>query len=115
METFYFTLGIITALLVVGGVVILLVWRKSEKTSNDLGYVQELISSSNNRVDREIESLNRELDTEINHVMLEVEEKIKSINTDISEIYKTIDSRHDKLESRLLKIFEDGCKPAQKN
>lgn len=98
----YFVSGIIVA-----SVVMVLLGIKDE--INGLKQQVEtfkLQTEVNNSLYKEIEEIHRRVGKENDDIH-------RSIHEQNSEIYRYIDSRHDKLENKLIDIVKNGCEPAK--
>jgi hypothetical protein len=115
METLYFTLGVLTVLVILGVVGMFMVWKKAANAAEEFRSVWDGIDSLANDVGKESENIHRRLDNELQSVERNCNSIDKNMDGKVEEIYRTLDSRLDKLEARLTKIFEDGCKPVQEN
>lgn len=91
-----FVLGVGVALLVWGVVV-------AFKTASKVKEIEKAISEQQDWILRNDELVNRRIDQEVN--------RVNRLHTDSIAF---TDSRVDKLESKLLSVDKDGCKPAKK-
>lgn len=124
METLYSILGILIGMLMVlitlGIVGMVTVWKKAVNTAKEIGFVWKGIDSLNRNLDSDIKSTTEYADrlhTNTEEDVKEIRRQVNSIeidfNRELEEFQKILDSRLDKFENRLTKIFEDGCKPVQ--
>lgn len=113
METLYFTLGVFTVLVILGVVGMFRVWKKAAKTAEETASIWSGINSLSNDLGKEIDGLNRTISDEIKEVYETVHAVERNLDGELNEFQKIMDSRLDKFENRLTKIFEDGCKPVQ--
>jgi len=114
METLYFALGVLTVLVVLGVVGLLMVWKKAASSVDETRSLWDGIDSLANDLAKESENIHRRIDRELQSVEHNCNSIDRNMDGKIEEIYRIMDSRLDKLEQRLTKIFEDGCKPVQK-
>lgn len=120
METLYFTLGVLTVLVILGVVGMFMVWKKAAKTADETASVWSGVDSLNRDLGQEIGNIKNyvdQIDQHNQHNISEIHRSIDSVernlNGELNEFQKIMDSRLDKFENRLTKIFEDGCKPVQ--
>jgi predicted PurR-regulated permease PerM len=114
METLYFALGVLTVLVVLGVVGLLMVWKKAASTVAENISIWDGIDSLANKLAEEVKDIHRRLDGGLESLEHNCSFIDKEVNGKVKEIYSTLDSRLDKLEGRLIKMFEEGCKPVQK-
>ena len=91
-----FVLGVGVALLVWGVVV-------AFKTAKRVKQVDNIIQDIYSVIERNDELVNRRMDQEIDRV-----------NQIANDCIRHTDSRVDRLESKILSVDKDGCKPAKK-
>jgi demethoxyubiquinone hydroxylase (CLK1/Coq7/Cat5 family) len=90
---------------VLGAGVALLVWGVAVafKTASKAKEIEKAISEQQDWILRNDELVNRRIDQEV--------DRVNRLHTDSIAF---TDSRVDKLESKLLSVDKDGCKPAKK-
>lgn len=113
METLYFTLGVLTVLVLLGVVGMLMVWKKAANAAEEARSLWEAIDSLAVDLANAATDIHRRIDDELTKVSYNCDSIDKNLDGKVEEIYRTLDSRLDKLENKLTKIFEDGCKPVQ--
>lgn len=120
METLYFTLGVLTVLVMFGVVGMFMVWKKAANAAEETHSIWNGIDSLNRDFGKDIENVSDyadKLQQETKEELSEIHRRINSseinLNAELNEFQKIMDSRLDKFENRLTKIFEDGCKPVQ--
>ena len=120
METLYFTLGVLTVLVILGVVGMLMVWKKAANAAEEAHSVWNGIDSLNRDLGKEIEKvfnyadkLQKETKEDLSEIHRRIDSSEMNLNAELNEFQKIMDSRLDKFENRLTKIFEDGCKPVQ--
>jgi hypothetical protein len=91
-----FVLGVSIALFIWGVVVVFKTAKLAEQNEQSIRNLEEWLS-------RNDELVNRRIDQEIDRV-----------NQIYNDCIRHTDSRVDKLESKLLSVDKDGCKPAKK-
>ena len=101
IEMLYLILGIVIGLTAVGIIGIVNMRKQISSAEEDIKTVWNGIDSLNTDLGKEIDNIHRILNDELH---------LKNI-----EIHREIDSRIDRLENRLTKMFNDGCKPVQDN
>ena len=114
METLYYVLGVLSALIIIGVAGMFSVAKKANAAAEETQSLWDGIDDLNNDIGKNIDHIERHIDKvqdEFDHRMDSID---KNLHGEIEEIYRVMDSRLDKLEQRLTKIFEDGCKPVQK-
>ena len=66
---------------------------------------------------RDIEHVHREINTKVDEIYREINTKVDEIyqafHQKYLDIYRYIDSRHDKLENKLVDITKNGCEPVK--
>lgn len=115
METIYFVLGVLTVLVALGVVGVFSVWKKAASAADEAHSVWGGIDSLNNDLGREIERLHQHVDItrkELNNDMNDIHLRI---DQEFNELYRNLDSRLDKLEDRLLKMYLEGCEPVKQH
>ena len=120
METLYFTLGVLTVLVILGVVGMFMVWKKAANAAEELHSLWDGIDSLNRDLGQETNKLINYADELHEHVkndMTEIHRRIDSVeinlNVELNEFHKVLDSRLDKFENKLTNIFENRGKPVQ--
>jgi exonuclease VII small subunit len=120
METLYFTLGVLTVLVILGVVGMFMVWKKAANAAKESCSLWDGIDSLNRDLGCEIEKafdyankLHKETGEDLSEIHRRIDSSEMNLNAELNEFQKIMDSRLDKFENRLTKIFEDGCKPVQ--
>ena len=76
--------------------------------------IMALLGMKNEITDLQKQAENFKFQTETNNALFrEIEGLNSAIKHDIGEIYRYVDSRHDKLENKLVDIVKNGCEPAK--
>jgi predicted PurR-regulated permease PerM len=77
MEIVYFVLGVVTVLLILGGVVIVKVSRTVNDLNDRIGSVERQIDVVEENLHRRIDDLDRELNSQIDSRLDKLQSKIK--------------------------------------
>ena len=136
MEIVYFVLGVVTVLLVLGVVVIVRVGTLVKKLKEEVQFLergsQNVTDGLHRRIDEEIRELkvqikdtldfigdtndvlNHRLDNEVHR---RIDDDVRELNSKIDfnerEIFSQLDSRLDKLQSKLMDTIKNGCEPVK--
>ena len=94
METLYFTLGILSALIVLGVIGIVRVWNKVSGLSVAKSDLEDYIGDVADDMSSELEKLHQHFETETSHMD-------KELRVELEELQKYFDSRLDKLENKI--------------
>jgi hypothetical protein len=120
METLYFTLGVLTVLVILGVVGMFMVWKKAAGAAEESRSIWGGIDSLNRDLGHEIrggivyaDELHKHTENDMSEIHRRIDSVEINLNGEFNEFQKIMDSRLDKFENRLTKIFEDGCKPVQ--
>jgi hypothetical protein len=107
MDILSFGLGIGSVVLITSVVIAVLSFVKLSKLNKHIKEVETNLYSSveniYNDINRNIELDNRRIDGEINRT-----------DTLIDTVYRTMDSRFDRLETKLMDTIKNGCEPVKK-
>jgi hypothetical protein len=106
MEILYYALGVVTVLFIFGIVGTVWAIRKIITTESNLHSIVEALDLIEKHTDQNFNILRSDFEKRF-------DETDRTLNDDINDINKSLDSRLDKFENRLTRIFEDGCKPVQ--
>jgi len=96
MDILSFILGMSIVVVIAVAVVAVMAFVKVSRTNKEINNLQLNIDDLHRVIGHEIEIQNRERDNIVN------------------DIYRTIDSRLDKLESKLMDTIKNGCEPVKK-
>ncbi len=96
MDILSFILGMSIVVVIAVAVVAVMAFVKVSRTNKEINNLQLNIDELHRVIGQEIDNQNRERDTITN------------------DVYRTIDSRLDKLESKLMDTIKNGCEPVKK-
>lgn len=113
MEILYFALGVLTVLFILGVVGTVWAYRKLNTNSQSIRDAWEALDSHSRDIEIKLNDLREFADREVKNMFDHSDHINTTLNRELDEINKSLDSRLDKFENRLKKIFEEGCKPVQ--
>lgn len=99
METFYFTLGVLSVLIIIGIFGMVKVWNKISKIEFNTSDIEDYIGDTADDLSEELEKLHSHYENEISRLDSEFREESE-------ELGKMIDSRFDKYDNIVTKRFE---------
>jgi len=129
METIYFSLGIVTALvailLVIGVVMVVRLTKKQSNQEKTINYIERYNQEGRNDLVRDLDDIRREIHKqfdEVHRMIAQVNEEIRreleNVNREahrhIDELNKYVDSRFDKTLDNVSKIIADHNKLNEK-
>jgi uncharacterized protein HemX len=129
METIYFSLGIVTALvavlLVIGVVMVARLTKKQSNQENTITYIERYNQEGRNELVRDLEEIRREIAKqfdEVHRMVAQVHDEIRrelenvdrEAHRHIDELNKYVDSRFDKTLDNVSKLITDHNKQNEK-
>jgi|LakMenEpi03Aug12_release.lakeMendotaPanAssembly.Ray.scaffolds.fasta_scaffold706769_2 hypothetical protein len=113
METFYFMLGGLTVLTFVCVVGLVSMLKQIKTLSLEKDQLWNAIDNLNRDLGTDIERVHNHVNEAINDMNIRIDVTDRELNDQLFEVNRSIDSRLDKLENRLINMYNEGCKPVK--
>jgi hypothetical protein len=129
METIYFSLGIVTALvavlLVIGVVMVVRLTKKQSNQEETINHIERYNQEGRNDLVRDLDEIRREISNQfesVNRMIIQLNDEIRrdlenfdrEAHRHIDELNKYVDSRFDKTIDNVSKLIADAYKRNEK-
>jgi len=129
METIYFSLGIVTALvailLVIGVVMVVRLTKKQSNQEETINHIERYNQEGRNDLVRDLDEIRREISNQfesVNRMIIQLNDEIRrdlenfdrEAHRHIDELNKYVDSRFDKTIDNVSKLIADAYKQNEK-
>jgi predicted PurR-regulated permease PerM len=129
METIYFSLGIVTALvavlLVIGVVMVVRLTKKQSNQEETINHIERYNQEGRNDLVRDLDEIRREISNQfesVNRMIIQLNDEIRrdlenfdrEAHRHVDELNKYVDSRFDKTLDNVSKIIADHNKLSEK-